>query len=1639
MVLFFALLVGLMVGSTWAVLSRERKSGLTMNVISAGGENGGTIGVFVISGDGEEARPVPGAVVSLEGMKGGSARPGEGGKFRAITNRYGFARLQVPSGSEEVQVKARYRWFSGTVRVSFRTSPRMRRIQTQSSHPSDRFTPPPSHLPVETDKATYLPLQKVQFRTVALRSTGEIYPGAEVVFEVRDPAGNLLMNRKETANEWGIAFAEFPLSDTPAVGEYTLKAVLASDPNLQGSTTFSVQTKPREVLDLAMQTDAESYRFGETVSGVILARYFFGKPVSGASVALSYSLPEEGFSGTITGKTDSQGKWNFSLSLPEGRGITRSLQMRGEVRDPSTGRVRSIQKRIPILPQTPAIFLFPEETSVYAQPDYIRVYAFVGAPRSRVRNHRLDAELVGPNEVRKVEVRNVTENVFELTLPVRGFQPEDYYRTSLNVSITLGGVKSSRSENLDSLFGIYYKRVALRPDLAVYSAGSRALVTTAWDARYPLGVIVTQTGAGSEIFPVHAPSGKASTFITMPKAGDRANLVAFFIPQSRVYTDLGGLPVYGYQQVLLEGRAGLEVNLNLPDRAFLPGEEIPVTLQTGEGFIGTPSAFGVAVVDRKAGGTVKVSSGLARVLGEVQSYQPALPLDLFFAGVSEEDAHHLASILYYGIWRMRPPGVLDMPVQTWDYPMVWIGVPHWVSLAILFLFTFLLAVAVWGMVGAQREILKRVVTQEISPATAGRLRGIALFNTAPMVFLGLFAPLNALCFLLVLYEALRLIGKPPLSDYLRKHLWISFAHLTFGGLITFLFLTRGGMSWFAWIPLFIYYGFFLYLLINLYIHPFTKLTLYQPYKAVGVGLVSFLLLLWLISRPAYMKVRDMGIVSVKEQPSLLGYFEEPAPGVTRATAGITEEGVTIMGDPRFYPGLPQMLARDGGTGIRRGPAAEAVLYQPPEVRKEFPETLLWLPALATNFRGKATFSIPLAHNITTWEMLVVAHDKTGRFGRTIRELQVFQDFFVDAELPSPVYEGDTFDVPATVFNYAEKEQKVVVRLEGTRGLKVISTSIPASVEAASPAGENGSSYPIEVAPGGVSTLTLRVQAEKPGLASLRISAQSAYSRDAVEKSTLILPTGMEIPKLIVGRAEAETPLHFTLPTPEIGRLDSAILKLFPTPVAYALDGLESMLQEPYGCFEQTTSVNYPNILILRYLKASGKEKPEVRKRAENLLLQGYQKLLTFQASSGGFSLYPGEPVSPALSALGLHQLVDLKEVLGVGEESLKKVVAYFQKSQSEDGSYNLDDSYGGYGGGKDIESVLVQTAFVQWALTRAGYGSEKAVQFLLHNGDKAEDSTTLSLLALALAESGEEGFAGRIARSLIARAQESSDHLTYWSSRRSFIPRAYATEVQATALAVLALARTGAGLELIPSAIQYLVRHRSPFGGWGSTYDTVSALRALSTIQQKPEKQPLIQLSIQNRVVETFKPEAGKTEPIQVSLLSYVKDIRGNIPITITTTIPITAELSYRLLVPWEEVEKLKLPPGDFDLNVRYSPSALRQGDITTATVRVNRRTPGASSMVILEIPIPTGLELIESGAGGTTRPFPSIVNRYEILGKRLILYLSSVGIQPVELKIPFVAYSAGVVSTGPARVYEYYNPAGQTVTAPLKLVLNPG
>src|SRR6202042_2420077 len=98
-------------------------------------------------------------------------------------------------------------------------------------------------------------------------------------------------------------------------------------------------------------------------------------------------------------------------------------------------------------------------------------------------------------------------------------------------------------------------------------------------------------------------------------------------------------------------------------------------------------------------------------------------------------------------------------------------------------------------------------------------------------------------------------------------------------------------------------------------------------------------------------------------------------------------------------------------------------------RSFFPEALYINPEIITDKDGGASITIPIADSITTWRMAMLASTMHGALGSGTSSLKVFQDFFVDLDLPVTLTQGDRVSIPVAAYNYSGAQGDVSLSLK----------------------------------------------------------------------------------------------------------------------------------------------------------------------------------------------------------------------------------------------------------------------------------------------------------------------------------------------------------------------------------------------------------------------------------------------------------------------------------------------------------------------------------------------------------------------------------------------------------------------------------
>lgn len=716
----------------------------------------------------------------------------------------------------------------------------------------------------------------------------------------------------------------------------------------------------------------------------------------------------------------------------------------------------------------------------------------------------------------------------------------------------------------------------------------------------------------------------------------------------------------------------------------------------------------------------------------------------------------------------------------------------------------------------------------------------------------------------------------------------------------------------------------------------------------------------------------------------------------------------------------------------------------PRVRSFFPETLYTNPALITDGDGRAYINVPLADSITTWRVTSLASTARGALGSSTAPLRVFQDFFIDLDLPVSVTEGDEVSVPVAVYNYLPSAQRVSLELREDAWFKLQDGDTPVKQ--------------VEVGAGEVTVAYFRLKASQIGDQQLQVTgrlgsrtAQSGESSgDAVARQLTVLPNGEEHVVVVNERLEGSATKEVLIPNEAIPDASKIFVKFYPGALSQMVEGLDSILQMPGGCFEQTSSSTYPNVLVLDYLKASKKLTPEIQAKAEGYISLGYQRLVTFEVQGGGFSWFGQAPANKILTAYGLMEFSDMSRVHEVDLRLIERTQNWLASQQQPDGSFKPDTSFINEGATNRYNTDVVRiTAYIGWSLAATGYKGEaveRAKQFVTSHTTGKEDSYTLAVIANFAADSGADRSWTDAAVNALASKASDGPKTAFWKQEGETptSAREESADLETTALAVQALLKSGQRSALAKKGLDYLTEKKDALGNWQTTQATILSLKAFLlsfTKGASADTEGTINVSADGKPAGSLQITTENNDLLHlVDLKAFTHTGAHKISLSFSGRGSMQYQIVGRYYVPWARTaDKGKREPLSIDL--AYDRTRLAQDEMVTARVRVQNNTAAKAKMVMIDLGIPPGFEasgedfaeLLDMSRGKEGGK----LEKYTITAKQVILYFDGLNPrQAAELTFRLRAKFPVRAQTLPAHVYEYYNPAAGDRTKPATLTV---
>ncbi|HEV2666717.1 MAG TPA: hypothetical protein VG324_17495, partial [Blastocatellia bacterium] len=587
----------------------------------------------------------------------------------------------------------------------------------------------------------------------------------------------------------------------------------------------------------------------------------------------------------------------------------------------------------------------------------------------------------------------------------------------------------------------------------------------------------------------------------------------------------------------------------------------------------------------------------------------------------------------------------------------------------------------------------------------------------------------------------------------------------------------------------------------------------------------------------------------------------------------------------------------------------------------------------------------------------------------------------------------------------------------------------------------------------------------------RVTAFGSDASDAVEKPVSVHPDGEEVAQTASGVFGESGSLDVAVPMDAIKGSVRAELKIYPNLMAHALEGIEGILQRPYGCAEQTISSTYPNLMILRYLEPQSEKLSEsmrkIAEKARRYAQAGYERLVGYRAESGGFSYWGRDEADLALTAYALRFLNDANDFIVVDEDVVAGASKFILSRQQLDGRW-LPRYWSEQ---EDTKRTALNTAFIARVLAMEKSKEAKAdkdfaaalgraLDYLAKRMEEIDEPYLIASYALAAMDAGEKKGAEKAVAKLRTLAREEAG-TSYWNleSNTPFYGWGLAGRIETTALAVNALKRAGAaeigkaverekGESLTHRGLLFLLRNKDRYGVWLSTQATINVLNTLISLNEsevaKSGATGGAEIVVNgNRVSSVDMPPGGQlANPITVELSSFLS--RGNNRVEIRRSGNATrasAQVVETHYEPWEQGaaerrENFRLRNSSaLRLAVKYDKLEAKVGEEIVCNVEAERIGRQGYGMMLAEIGLPPGADVDRESLERAAQETGWSLNHYDVLPDRVIAYLwPQAG--GVKFSFKFKPRYGVKAQTAPSALYDYYNPEARVVTAPSRVVV---
>ena len=380
--------------------------------------------------------------------------------------------------------------------------------------------------------------------------------------------------------------------------------------------------------------------------------------------------------------------------------------------------------------------------------------------------------------------------------------------------------------------------------------------------------------------------------------------------------------------------------------------------------------------------------------------------------------------------------------------------------------------------------------------------------------------------------------------------------------------------------------------------------------------------------------------------------------------------------------------------------------------KRFKAVSMFKGPLFTNDKGEGEVEFKMPNYFGAVRVMVVVVDKSS-YGSAEKTVPVKDDVVLVTSLPRVVGVGDQFILSSNTFITNDKIKKGVVKCNVSGPLEIVGES-KKSIAFSGDKKEVMSEFIIRAKKEiGIGKIEVKVKCG---------SFKAFYKTEISVRANSPRIFGMDSYEL-----EPDSKKEIIIPNKGIKGTNTAKLVISTIKKSNITHRYSYLIRYPYGCIEQTVSSVFPQLFLKDYFAANYLDK----KRMDDNINQGIEKLNKFQIFDGSFSYWPGERSSNEWGSIyGAHFLIEAKKRgYYIDGDLYNNIITYLFKKADNDNN----------------EKYWISRAYRLYVLSMTDKKNISAMNLLKESGFDKMDNVSKWLLIGAYYNSGYKDLAKNLA------------------------------------------------------------------------------------------------------------------------------------------------------------------------------------------------------------------------------------------------------------------------------------------------------